>query len=79
MSKLAAAIAATSQKTGPVCSVALLSERLPKAERADLHAAIADPAIQASAIVRGLAAIGHKVDYTTLRRHRRGECACAHG
>lgn len=58
------------------CSVALLLRTLPKAEAADLRAAVADAAVTGAAISRALTAFGHRVTTNTVNRHRRGECGC---
>lgn len=78
MSKLADAIAAAGSKGhGPRCSVTGLLEKLPKADRAELLAILADAATQTSAIHRGLTSLGHTIGLSALQRHRRGECGCA--
>jgi hypothetical protein len=76
MGKLADAIAANTMSHGPECRVAAVLGKLTKADQADLHAAVADISLPATAIGRGLRSLGHTVSDSQLQRHRRGECAC---
>jgi hypothetical protein len=62
------------------CSVAVVLDDLPDAERKELEAAIADPATYTtSAICRVLNRRGFDMKHKRLANHRKGECACARG
>jgi hypothetical protein len=73
---LADAITANIVKRGPRCGVALLIEQLDTGHLADLDAAMANPAIPANAISKGLEAVGHDLPALTIQRHRRRDCNC---
>lgn len=60
----------------PACTMGQLLASMPKGDRDDLLAAMANPAIQHTAIVRALRAHGYPVKPTAVPRHRRGECSC---
>ena len=76
MSKLSEAIQADRLHKGPRCTVSVLLERLPKAERAELLAAIGDRSLASATISRALASLGHTLPQFVLQRHRRGDCGC---
>jgi hypothetical protein len=62
---------------GPPCTVGLLMERLPEAERDALAEMLADPVwtgvdIAAEIVVRGYT----RIQGGTVSRHRRGACGC---
>lgn len=73
---LADAIAAHVTTRGPRCTIALLLPGLAVDERRDLEAAFANTALPATAISKGLDAVGHKVSPSSIQRHRRHECTC---
>lgn len=76
MARLAAAIDQHVKRPAG-CSVGALLTGLPKADAADLRAAL-DAAVPAAAICNGL--LDHaqvKIGASTIRRHRRRECECA--
>lgn len=58
------------------CTVAKLLEQLPSEDREALTRALADPKFQGTQISRALRAEGHRVGDDSVRRHRRGDCAC---
>lgn len=58
------------------CGVSLLFAALPKADAADLRAALADASVAGTTISRALTTLGHSVKGQTIQRHRRGECGC---
>jgi hypothetical protein len=60
----------------PVCGYQTLLNTLDKPDQIDLEAAMSDFGIQCSAIERALRQRGNNITATTLRRHRRGDCAC---
>lgn len=60
----------------PTCTMGQLLASMPKADRDDLLAALADPGIQHTAIVRALRTHGYAVKPTAVPRHRKGECSC---
>lgn len=51
-----------------------LMDDLASEDRTALTDALADPAFTNAAIVRALRAEGHEFGYTTVARHRKGEC-----
>lgn len=61
---------------GHECTVSMLLRTLPKADAADLGAAIADESILSTVIATVLKGHGHKVSPDVIRRHRRGLCRC---
>ena len=75
MGQLADAIKAEARAVGGTCTVPGFVALLPKEIRADFNAAI-EAGKQTAAIARALRKIGHPIGDSTLRRHRRGECAC---
>lgn len=64
-------------KKGPACSVATILRRSTEEDAAALTAALADERFLLAHIHAALQAEGHPISQGTLRRHRRGECACA--
>lgn len=72
-------IKAARPKVGGRCSIPGFLDSLPAQDRADVVAALADPAIAATAIAKVLQARGHAVSASSLQRHRRGACLCGHG
>lgn len=64
-------------RKGPTCSAGMLLDALPAAERDDVNAALLDNGIPYTVLSRALGKVGHKVGAETLRRHRKGDCACA--
>jgi hypothetical protein len=58
------------------CNVALLIKQLPPTDREGLLAALEDPAIYGSTIVKVLKDRGHRIGDDSVRRHRRGACSC---
>lgn len=64
-------------RKGPLCGIAVLLDRLDKADRAALLQFLADRDTVTTAVIhRALAAEGHRVGKNTIERHRRGDCAC---
>jgi hypothetical protein len=62
------------------CSVAVVLDDLPDAERKELEAALADQATYTTtAICRVLTRRGFDMKHKRLSNHRKGECACARG
>lgn len=59
---------------GPRCTVHILMEQLTPADRKALQAALNDASFTTAAICRALRAEGHDFGYTTMARHRKGEC-----
>jgi hypothetical protein len=76
MGQLADLIQQSKRPNGPVCATANLLHTLPKAEAADLRAALADQSVPGTSIARALVKLGHKISGSTIQRHRRGECGC---
>ena len=74
--KLKEAILAAGQRS-QVCVFVTIRAALNKPDATDLDECLADPAVSAVQIQRGLAAEGHRTSVETVRRHRRGECTCA--
>lgn len=56
-----------------------IEQAMSDADRATLAAALADPTMSLSTIVRALAASGHRVGRHTLERHKKGDCSCGVG
>lgn len=75
MGQLADAIKAEARVIGGTCTVPGFVAELPKEIRADFNAAI-KAGEQTAKIARALRKLGHPIGDSTLRRHRRGECAC---
>lgn len=68
------------EKTQPNrCPVAKVMPDLSAEDRADLEAAMANPAIRHVAIARALEARGLRVGDKGIAMHRKGDCACARG
>jgi hypothetical protein len=62
---------------GPRCTVAVMLDGLGGDDRAEAVAALADPAVMSSALVRAMARRGWDVPTQyVVQRHRRGECRC---
>lgn len=78
MSSILDAIAAEQAafRKGPTCSVGLMLDGLSDDERDDVASALDDPAIPYTVLSRGLAKAGHKIGPESIKRHRKGECAC---
>ena len=60
---------------GPSCVVCDMLPTLDKQDVAALNAALDNPRITGTMIVRALSEYGATVSISTLRRHRRKECA----
>lgn len=74
---LLAAIQAEASYKGPQCTVKTTLDKLDKADRDDLVAAMADNDIESTKIARVLQQQrGLRISGDTIRRHRKGECAC---
>jgi hypothetical protein len=58
------------------CNIAYVLSCMNKADQADLHAALADPTIQHTAIVRALKNRNLPIKPTAVARHRKKECCC---
>lgn len=78
MSSILEAIAAEQAAftKGPTCSVGQLLDALPDDERDAVASALADPAHPYTVLSRALGKAGHKIGAETIRRHRKGDCAC---
>lgn len=61
---------------GPACTVGQLLDSLPDDERPAVAAALDDPSIPYTVLSRALGKAGHKIGAETIRRHRKGDCAC---
>lgn len=61
---------------GPLCTVAMLIEQMPAPDRVDLEAALANPILPGTAIVRGLRRHNYSLTPEALRHHRKRECRC---
>jgi len=73
-------ITAEQEKTQPNrCPVAKVLPDLSKEDRADLEAAMANPALRHVAIARALDSRGLRVGEKGIASHRKGDCACARG
>lgn len=71
MSKLAGELAkATSTKSGPTCTVALILAELDEADRTALREALENRRMPATAIAEALRNVGIEVAAATLARHR---------
>lgn len=76
MAKLLDEIKAAQTVNRSTCNVALLVQQLAPADREGLLAAMEDPAIYGSTIVKVLKDRGHRIGDDSVRRHRRGACSC---
>lgn len=63
---------------GPDCSVRMLLRTLPPSDAEAVQAALDNPDWTAAALARLLTQEGHRVQDSTVRRHRRGDCLCAY-
>ena len=72
----ALATEAATRKVATPCTMGLLIDRLDDEDRAELATYLGDPAVTSTAISRALRKSGHALADCTVRRHRRGECAC---
>lgn len=61
---------------GPACSMRTLLNTLPEDESEAVQAALDNPEWTAVALARLLTQEGHRIQDTTVRRHRRGDCLC---
>jgi hypothetical protein len=64
------------RRRGASCVMGELLRDLPKADRATLNEALADPSIAGRAISRVLVAAGHNIAPNSVSYHRRGDCKC---
>lgn len=69
-------IQANRKRTGTECSVSVVAADLAPSDRADLHAALADPSVSVAAISRALKGRGVRLGVNSLGRHRRRDCHC---
>jgi hypothetical protein len=77
LSTLADAIASEARKGSGKCTTGILLGRLPKAEAADLQAALDDDlGVSAALLERAMRTLGHALRAENIRVHRKGECAC---
>ena len=77
MPSLADALAtAQARKPGPRCTVAIVLDALPPADRDALRAAIADPSLSAERIAQACRNAGVPLGSSPLMRHRRNGCSC---
>jgi hypothetical protein len=64
-------------KHGPSCSIGTIAPGLADEQKEKLGAALAAEEIPATAIAKVVSRwSGQKVQPATIRRHRKGECAC---
>lgn len=63
-------------KKGPDCAFVAIYKDLHKPDADDLRDAMLRPEIAATTIVRVLGRHGIKLQSSTVRRHRKGECSC---
>lgn len=64
------------QPVGPRCAVCVLLTTLTDDDRADMQAALDDPAqFSAVGIARAVTATGFTLGRSSVERHRRGDCA----
>jgi hypothetical protein len=70
--------AAASVRKGPGCTVGLLLGALPPSEAEVLAAVLAAGEVEYphAVVSRVLKEQGHRIERSTIARHRRGECAC---
>lgn len=61
------------------CTMKHIMDTMTKDDRNDLMAALADPNIQHTAIVRALKNRNFPVKPSAVPRHRKGECSCEPG
>lgn len=78
-SPLAEAFAATGTIKGPACGIARLLLQLDADDRALVESWLAADknTIAHAHISRALTKVGHRVDASSVGRHRRGECLCS--
>ena len=62
---------------GPTCGIGRLLISLPDADAEALRKALADPAWRTRSLHDTLKAEGFAVAYTSVVRHRKGQCQCA--
>lgn len=65
-----------STNKGPGCGVGIYLSSLPSVAANTIHDAMVRPELTTSAIAKAIKNRGGDVSTYTLRRHRRGECAC---
>jgi hypothetical protein len=71
------ALAAQPEKNrGEVCTVERVRRAMSDDDRQQLDAALADFGISHARLSRALGAMGHKVDQSTVGRHRKNDCKC---
>ena len=63
-------------RRGPDCSMRTILRALPEQEAQAVQAALNNPDWTAAALARLLTQEGHRIQDTTVRRHRRGDCLC---
>lgn len=62
---------------GPRCNVAIIQDDMTPSDVAEMEAALADPFIPDSAVLRVLKGRGHEaIKLGSVSRHRRRQCAC---
>lgn len=60
-----------------ICGVRRVLSDVSDADAADLKSALENPAIESTAIAKGVAvALGVKLAASSVARHRKGECSC---
>jgi len=60
-----------------ICGVRRVLSDLSEADAADFKSALDNPAIESTAIAKGVvAALGVKLAAPSVARHRKGECSC---
>lgn len=77
MALLDAINAARPTNSKAVCGVRRVLQGLSAADSSDLKSALDNPAIEHTAIAKGVAvALGLKLAPPSVGRHRKGECSC---
>lgn len=71
-------VANATLKKGPGCAVGIFIKdtEVPAAERKAFEKALENKAIPSTTLSKAIEAIGCKVNYGAIQRHRRNECAC---
>lgn len=76
MAKLFDEIQAAQTSNRLECNVSVLMKKLGQTDRDGLLAAMEDPGIYGSTIVKVLKDRGFRIGDDSVRRHRRGACSC---
>ena len=77
MGLLDAINAARPEVSKTICGVRRVLLEISDLDRVDLNTALANPAIESTAIAKGVTvALGKKLAASSVARHRKGECSC---